>query len=314
MGSGAARSRPVSRTPPSPITVIARASGILRSMVATFRSPLAADANAGTVAIVTGGGTGIGRATALELARTGARVAICGRRQEPLAAVRDALVDAGREVLAQPCDVREPDEVAGFLDAVGERFGLRDVLVNNAGGQFAAPAEDIGLKGLRAVHRLNVDAVWHVTHEVATRWMIPRRRGFVAFLGFSPRRGIPMMVHSSMARSALETMAASLSNEWSRFGIRAVCVAAGLIDTEGLQQYGGRAVVDASAAQVPMRRAGAPEEVAATIAFLASAGGGYVTGSTVLVDGGADAWGQGAEPPPVEPPEVEPPEVEPLRP
>jgi citronellol/citronellal dehydrogenase len=214
--------------------MISRASGILRSMVDGFRSPLATDANAGSVAIVTGGGTGIGRATALELSRTGARVAICGRRSEPIEAVRAELEAAGREVLAQVCDVREPDQVAGFLDAVGQRFGHVDVLVNNAGGQFAAAAEDISLKGLRAVHRLNVDAVWHVTHEVATRWMIPRRGGSVFLLGFSPRRGIPMMAHSSMARAALETMAASLSNEWSHYGIRAVCIAAGLIDTEGL--------------------------------------------------------------------------------
>ncbi len=267
-----------------------------------FRSPLAADANAGKVAIVTGGGTGIGRATALELARTGARIAICGRRAEPLEALRAEVQSAGHEVVAATCDVREPEQVDAFLDTVGERFGGVDVLVNNAGGQFAAPAEDISLKGLRAVHRRNVDAVWYVTHQVATRWMIPRRGGSIFFLGFSPRRGVPMMAHSSMARSALETMAASLSNEWSRYGIRAVCVAAGLIATEGLHQYGGPEIVDELATQVPMRRAGLPEEVAATIAFLASAGGGYITGSTVLVDGGSDAWGQGERPPELEDP------------
>ena len=271
-------------------------------MVDAFRSPLTTDANAGKVAIVTGGGTGIGRATALELARTGARIAICGRRVEPIETAGAQLAEGGHEVFAQACDVREPEQVARFLDTVDERFGTVDVLVNNAGGQFAAAAEDISLKGLRAVHRLNVDAVWHLTHEVATRWMIPRRAGSIFFLGFSPRRGIPMMAHSSMARSALETMAASLSNEWSRFGLRAVCIAAGLIDTEGLQQYGGDEVVAEYAAQVPMRRAGLPEEIGATIAFLASAGGGYVTGSTVLVDGGADAWGQGVMPPELEPP------------
>jgi citronellol/citronellal dehydrogenase len=271
-------------------------------MGAGFRSPLTVDANAGRVALVTGGGTGIGRATALELARTGARVAICGRRTEPLDAVRAELEAGGHEVAAGACDVRDPDQVEAFLDTVGQRFGGVDVLVNNAGGQFAARAEDISLKGLRAVHRLNVDAVWHVTNEVATRWMIPRRGGSIFFLGFSPRRGIPMMAHSSMARSALETMASSLSNEWSRYGIRTVCVAAGLIATEGLRQYGGQEVVEEYASQVPMRRAGLPEEVAATIAFIASAGGGYITGSTVLVDGGADAWGQGERPPELERP------------
>ena len=265
-----------------------------------FRSPLAIDANAGAVAIVTGGGTGTGRATALELARTGARVAICGRRPEPLERVRAELEEAGRRVLARVCDVREPEQVLAFLDEVGEALGPVDVLVNNAGGQFAAPAEEIGLKGFRAVHRLNVDAVWHLTHQTATRWMIPRRRGVVIFVGFSPRRGLPTMVHSSAARAALENLASGLSNEWSRYGVRTICVDLGLIGTEGLAQYGGDAAIEAFAATVPARRAGLPEEVAATIAFLTSPGAGYITGTTVVVDGGADAWGLGMAPPELE--------------
>ena len=269
-----------------------------------FRSPLRDDANAGTVAIVTGGGTGIGRATARELARTGAAVAICGRRPEPLERVRLELASDGHDVLAESCDVRDGDQVDAFLDRVAERLGPADVLVNNAGGQFGAPLESTSLKGLRAVHRLNVDAPWDVTHRVANRWMIPHRRGFVAFLGFSPRRGIPSMVHSSMARSALETFAAGIALEWSKYGIRAVCVSCGLIDTDGLRHYGGPELVEELAAQVPLRRPGTADEVAATIAFLASPGGGYITGSTVVVDGGADAWGAGVGPPAAEPPTV----------
>lgn len=265
-----------------------------------FRSPLAEDANDGSVAIVSGGGTGIGRATARELVRTGARVAICGRRPAPLESVRREL---GDRCVAVPCDVREDDQVRAMLDEVDDRLGGVDILVNNAGGQFAAPLESISLKGLRAVHRLNVDAVWNVTQLVAKRWMIPRRTGFVAFVGFSPRRGVPSMVHSSMARSALETLASGMALEWSRFGIRAVCVACGLIDTEGVRGYGGRVVLDEWAATVPLRRAGLAEEVGATIAFLASPGGGYITGTTVVVDGGADAWGLGTEPPPLAGPE-----------
>jgi citronellol/citronellal dehydrogenase len=267
-----------------------------------FHRVLADDANAGAVAIITGGGTGIGRATARELARTGAAVAICGRRPEPLAEARAELERLGASVLAVPCDVRDAERTDAFLDEVESTLGPADVLVNNAGGQFAAALEDTSLKGMRAVHRLNVDAPWDLTQRVASRWMIPNRRGFVVFLGFSPRRGIASMVHSSIARSALETFAAGIAIEWSKYGIRAVCVACGLIDTEGLGQYGGPALVDELAVQVPMRRAGSPHEVASTIAFLASAGGGYITGTTVVVDGGADAWGAGVEPPPVVPP------------
>ena len=260
---------------------------------------MAVDALAGRVAIVTGGGTGIGRATSRALVEAGARVAICGRRAEPLAAAEREL--GSDACFATPCDVREADQVAGFLDAVGDRHDHVDVLVHSAGGQFAAPLEQTSTKGLRAVHRLNVDAVWDLTRRVAERWMIPQRDGFVCVIGFSPRRGVPTMVHSSMARSALETFASGIALEWSVYGIRAVCIAAGLIETEGMLGYGGPEVVDTFAASVPMKRPGRPEEVAATIAFLATPAAGYITGTTITVDGGADAWGLGTPPPDLDP-------------
>jgi citronellol/citronellal dehydrogenase len=249
-----------------------------------------------TVALVTGGGTGIGRATARELARAGARVAICGRRPEPLEQVRAELEAAGGECLAVATDIREPDGVEDLVDRALERFGRIDVLVNNAGGQFLAPAAEISLKGWRAVHRLAVDAAWELTQTVATRSMIPNRSGVVIFVGFSPRRGIPDMAHASAARAALENLAASLSNEWSRYGIRAVCVALGTILTEGLEGYGSEQIA-AWERTVPLGRLGTPEEAAAAIAFLASPAASYVTGTTVVVDGGADAWGLGQPPP-----------------
>ncbi|HXL44744.1 MAG TPA: SDR family oxidoreductase [Gaiellaceae bacterium] len=257
---------------------------------------LASDANAGKVVLVTGGGTGIGRATALAFAGTGARVAICGRRPEPLESARAELEAAGTECLAVPADIREPDQAEALVAQTLDRFDRLDVLVNNAGGQFVAAAEEISANGWRAVHRLAVDAAWELTRLVATRSMIPNRGGLVVFIGFSPRRGIPGMAHASAARAALENMAASLSNEWCRYGIRAVCVAPGNILTEGLEGYGAEQVAEWKR-EVPLGRLGTPEEVAAVIAFLASAGGSYVTGSTVLVDGGLDAWGLATQPP-----------------
>jgi citronellol/citronellal dehydrogenase len=262
----------------------------------TSRS-IAPDATKGLVALITGGGTGIGAATAREFARSGARVAICGRRPEPIEQVRAELEDASTDVLAlDGVDVREPDEVSRLVDAVLERFGRIDVLVNNAGGQFVAPAEQISNKGWRAVHRLNVDAVWDLTRTVAERSMIPNRSGLVVFVGFSPRRGMPFMVHSSAARAALENLAGGLAIEWSRYGIRAVCVSCGAIDTEGFRAY-GEAMLEEAEQTVPLGRLGTAEEVGATIAFLASPGGRYITGTTVVVDGGADAWGFGTSPP-----------------
>ncbi|HET7234922.1 MAG TPA: SDR family oxidoreductase [Actinomycetota bacterium] len=266
-------------------------------MTETYRSPLAPDANAGLVALVTGGGTGLGRAVAREYARTGAKVAIAGRRPEPLEETRAELEAAGADVLAVPgTDVREPDQVSDLVDAVLERFGHVDVLVNNAGGQFVATPETISAKGWRAVHRLNVDAVWDLTRTVAERSMIPGTGGLVVFIGFSPRRGIPFMVHSSAARAALENLAGGLAIEWSRYGIRAVCVATGAIDTEAFRAYGDAFVQEASRT-APLGRIASPEEVASVIAFLSTSGGAYVTGTTIVVDGGNDAWGLGFPPP-----------------
>lgn len=249
-----------------------------------FGSPLAQDANAGKVALVTGGGTGIGHATARELARTGARVVICGRRPEPLEAVAAEL---GEDCLAVPTDVREPEQVEALVDAALGRFGRIDILVNNAGGQFLAPAEEISLKGWRAVHRLAVDAVWDVTRAVAVRSMIPNREGVVVFVGFSPRRGMADMAHAAAARAAVENLAGSLALEWSKHGVRTVCVALGNIATEGLDRYGPERVAEWEA-EVPLGRLGTPEEAAALIAFLSSPGAGYVTGTTVVMDGGLD--------------------------
>jgi citronellol/citronellal dehydrogenase len=260
---------------------------------------LAADANAGKVALVTGGGTGIGRATATAFAASGARVAICGRRPEPLDEVRREVEEAGGECLALPTDIREPEEVRALVRRTLDRFGAIDVLVNNAGGQFTAPAEEISAGGMRAVHRLAIDAAWELTREVATRSMIPGNGGLIVFGGFSPRRGIPGFAHASAARAALENLAQGLALEWSRYGIRSVCVVLGNIDTEGLAGY-GREALEAARRQVPLGRLGHPAEVGATIAFLATPGGAYITGTTVVIDGGLDAWGQGEPPPAAE--------------
>ena len=262
-----------------------------------FRSPLHAEANAGLCALVTGGGSGIGRATALELARSGAAVAICGRRPEALEQTRTMIERDGGRCLAVAGDVREPADVTRIVDAALERLGAIDVLVNNAGGQFSAPAEQITDGGWKAVERLTADATWSVTRTVATRSMIPSGNGgLIVFIGFSPLRGIPGFAHASAFRAAVCNLASGLALEWSCHGIRSVCVAPGSIQTEGLVGY-DPADVARWRRSVPLGRLGSPEEVASLIAFLATAGGAYITGTTIVIDGGADAWGI-AEPPP----------------
>lgn len=254
---------------------------------------LRGDALAGRVVLVTGGGTGIGRATALACAEAGADVAICGRRPEPLEEVSKRVAELGRECAAICCDVRAPDQVTRLVDDVLAAYGRVDVLVNGAGGQFMAPAEEISVNGWRAVHRVAVEAAWNVTREVATRSMIPNRSGLLVFVAFSPRRGIPGMVHATAARAAVENLAAGLALEWSRYGVRSVAVAPGTILTEGLRAQYPRAAIDEWTRAVPLGRLGTPEEVAELVAFLATPAGAYITGTTLVIDGGVDAWGAG---------------------
>jgi citronellol/citronellal dehydrogenase len=249
---------------------------------------LRSDANAGRVALVSGGGTGIGRATALELAATGARLAICGRRAELLEDVRQAIEAGGGECVAVSADVREEDQVERVVDAALERFGRIDVLVNNAGGQFQAAPEDISVNGWRAVHRLSVEAVWSMTRAVATRSMIPSGGGLIVFVGFSPQRAIPGFAHATAARAAVRNLAEGLAVEWGPHGIRTVHVAPGSIHTEALEGYGADAM-ERWKQEIPLGRLGTPEEVASVIAFLASSGGAYVSGATITIDGGQDA-------------------------
>lgn len=254
---------------------------------------------AGRVALVTGGGTGIGRATALSMARTGAVLFLAGRRKILLDETADLVRQAGSEAHVLACDVRDPEQVTELVGQALGAFGRIDVLVNNAGGQFRAPAEEISLTGWRAVHRLSLEAVWNVTREVATRSMIPNRSGLIVFMAFSPRRGIPGMVHATATRAAVENLAAGLALEWSRYGIRSVAVAPGCIQTEGLEQYPQGAILEWEQG-VPLGRLGQPDEIADVITFLATPAARYVTGTTIVVDGGADAWGSGRPVPPKE--------------
>jgi citronellol/citronellal dehydrogenase len=250
----------------------------------------------GQIAIVSGGGSGLGRAGALELAALGARVVVCGRRSEPLEETA-AQADGGR-CEAFPCDIREEDQVAALVDGVLERHGRIDCLVNNAGGQYMTPAEDITPKGFRTVVRLNVEGTWLMTHAVATRAMIPEGRGGkILNVTLSPHHGLPGMAHSSAARAAVENLTRVLSIEWARFGIKLTALAAGHFATDVLRTKYPKQVAEGVAGTVPLQRLGEPEEFAWLVAYLASPAGDYLSGAVLTIDGARDNW-LGPWPPP----------------
>ena len=244
------------------------------------------DCLTGRVALVTGGGSGIGRATALHLAQLGAQVIIMGRRTEALVETRDLSLSSAEalEITTVSVDLREFDQVDSALDDVLARHGRIDLLVNNAGGQFMAPAESVSPNGFRAVTRLNLDAPWYLTTRIAARSMIPNKYGKVVSVTMTPQRGIPGMAHSSAARAGIESLTQTLAVEWAQHGIRLVAVAPGIVHTQAWEGYG--IDPDVMGRLVPLQRLQEPEEVAAVIAFLLSPAGDYITGTTLIADGG----------------------------
>lgn len=247
----------------------------------------------GEVVLVTGGGSGLGRATAVELSACGATVIVAGRRAEPLEETA-ALCDGTCDAIV--CDIREEDQVAALVDQALERHGKIDTLVNNAGGQYMSPAEDITAKGFETVLRLNVMGTWLMTHAVATKSMIPQGGGKVLSVTLSPHHGLPAMAHSSSARAAVENLMRVLSIEWARFNIKTTAIASGHFRTDALKKY-PEPVQQGVARTVPLQRLGEAEEQAWLIAFLASAAGDYYSGDVVTIDGARDNW-FGPWPPP----------------
>src|SRR5829696_9639119 len=245
----------------------------------------------GRVVLVTGGGTGLGRAAAAELAACGAEVVICGRREEVLqrtAAEIGALAVAG--------DVRQPADAERMVRFALERFGRLDVLVNNAGGQYFVPAEAIEPKGWRAVTRLNVGGTEGMARTAAELAFRPGGGGTIVNVTLSPHHGLAGMTHSSAARAAVEGLTRAWASRWAADGISVCAVAAGHFETEALDKYPD--VVRAGAARtVPLQRLGRPIEHAWLVALLASPMGRAFSGSVVTLDGARDNW-FGPWPPP----------------
>ncbi|MBJ7458577.1 MAG: SDR family oxidoreductase [Thermoleophilaceae bacterium] len=250
------------------------------------------DLLAGQLIVVSGGGSGIGRQAAIELTGLGADVVICGRAIEPLRETSDLCMSHGGagSCSAMVCDIRDAEQVDALIDATLETHGKIDTLVNNAGGQFLAPAEQITEKGFDTVIKLNVHGTWLMSQAVALKWMIENGGGKIINVTLSPHNGMPGMVHSGAARAAVENMTKTLSIEWARFGVKLNALAIGQIGTETLLTKYPQVVVDNLSHSIPAGRLGKPEEVAWQIAYLASEAGDFYSGSVLTMDGSRDNW------------------------
>lgn len=251
------------------------------------RALFAPDLFAGQTHIVSGGGTGIGRAITRELALLGATVILCSRKTEHLEPAIEEIQRAGGKAEAQVCNVRDPEAVAALFADVSARHGPIAGLINNAGGQYISPAEEITSKGWHAVVETNLTGTFTMSRAAFTNGM-REHGGSIVNIVMEMWSGMPGMAHSGAARAAVANLTQTLAQEWGQFGIRVNAVAPGLIATGGMRNYGPEVVahLEEVARDIPAGRMGSEREVAAATVFLLSPGASFISGATLRVDGG----------------------------
>lgn len=246
--------------------------------------------------LVSGAGTGIGKAVAVLFARLGARLVLCGRSEEKLATTAALLDRLGARHLVVPTNIREPEQVDALFAAIEQAaFGL-DVLVNNAGGQFPQASIDLSDKGWRAVIDTNLNGSWTMMQRAARFWRADTRapmaggRSIVNVIA-PYLRGMYGLAHTVAARAGVDHLGRNLAVEWAPLSIRVNSVLPGPIETAGLAVYPPE-FVRASERGNPLRRMGDVQDVAEACVYLSAPSGKFVTGETLFVDGGHQLWGE----------------------
>jgi citronellol/citronellal dehydrogenase len=239
----------------------------------------------GQISLVTGGGTGMGRATAIEMARCGADVVVLGRRAEPIEECAKIIRELGRKAVAISADIRLPDQIDSAMLRIKDEFGRLDILVNNAGGQFVTPARELNNKGFETVIRNNLIGSWQMTKAVADHFML-EHGGSIVFVTACVRSGLSGFVHTAAARGGVLAMMKTLAFEWAEFGIRLNCVAPGTIKTEGMDHYPIDPEQWLKLNRNVMGHMGDVGDISAAIIFLSSSLGKFVTGEEWYIDGG----------------------------
>ena len=249
----------------------------------------ASDLLAGKLAMVTGGGTGIGRAIAAELARSGADLILAARRLDVLeTAAEEIRIDTKRRVHCRQVDIRNLETVDALVDSIDSEFGQVDILVNNAGGQFPQAAERLSPGGWRSVIDLNLNGTWNMTQAIGKQ-MLAGRGGTICQITIPVGRGNPGLAHSGAARAGITELSKSLAYEWGP-KVRINCVGPGSIVTEAFADTYDDDVLD-DIAETPIPHPGTVEDIANGVVFLVSPAGRFISGETLMVDGGVSRYG-----------------------
>lgn len=245
----------------------------------------------GQVHVVTGGGSGIGRCIAHELASLGATVVLIGRKEEKLQTVHDEILEDGGKASFWSCDIRDEDRVANLVKEILREHGRIKGLVNNAGGQFPAPLALTSKKGWDAVVSTNLTGGFLMSREVYTQCMIDHGGAIVNIVA-DFWRGMPGMGHSGAARAGMANLTKTAAVEWAAAGVRVNAVAPGWIASSGMDTYPDffKAMIPKLRHSVPMKRLGREEEVSGIVSFLLSPAAAFITGVTIPVDGGAPLY------------------------
>ena len=253
--------------------------------------PLDAFANGaltGRVALITGGGTGICRGIAAAYVRLGAEVCIVSRKQPVLDATAAAIAQEwGRAPLAIAADVRDPASIQGAVQSAIERFGKLDTIINGAAGNFLAPAAALSPNGFRTVVDIDLNGTFN-TSRAAFEALQKAGDGLIINISATLHyHGTPLQIHASAAKAGVDAITRNLAVEWGRFGIRVAGIAPGPIgDTEGMRRLAPGEITDKMIAAIPTGRLGAIDDIAAAAVFLRSPAAAYISGHTLVVDGG----------------------------
>lgn len=242
------------------------------------------------VVMVSGGGTGLGKHAAEQFARLGASLIICGRNAERLEAAAQDLRKLGGRVMARAMTIRDPEAVATLMDEAWKEFGRVDVLVNNAGGQFASPALDIKPKGWLAVVDTNLNGTWYMMQAAAQRWKDHGQAGNIVNVIAVIWRGLPQVSHTCAARAGVVYLSKTVAVEWAPYNIRVNCLAPGTISTDAFNYYNDAGRASFQQAN-PMKHAGEPVDITEGLTYLSSEASKYITGEVLTIDGGQQCWG-----------------------